>query len=208
MGKESLILKQEEILNRLNVIRVDGLSEVSNYICPSEERAVIVDLDGVLCCRGRENNPLSNLMRLRGLLRTVDGADRVLFSTSRWEIGKRRVEIDNRDELISREDQKKRRKRPAVSHCPFLTQESKVFLEDLIRRKNPDCLVEFDSTPKKMIGKNEKTLQFAKTALDEGLDLAIVGSGYFDRKMAEKIVHENQSGPGRVNLFSLGYGLI
>lgn len=189
-----------------NFVQVGSLSDISSQSSfLGGEKALIIDLDGVLCLRGENNNVISNVLRLRNLLKVVGEADRVLFSTSRFDL--------NDDGFITKHIAKvvdfiSDSAGLAVSYCPFLTKNSKNFLRDLIQRVNPTCSVNFDATPRKMFNSNENTLNFGKKALDDGLNLTIIGSGWFDRRVATKICKNNQTSSERVNFYSLGLGLI
>ena len=187
-------------------IQVNSLSDVSGYVSEKNKRgAVIVDLDGVLCCRGKENNVLLNVSRMKNLLEIVEDSDRVLFSTARVDLKKGNFWSDL---IVRKVEENQKSNNLAVCYCPFLTEDSKMFLESLIQRKNSECLIDFDATPKKYLGKNEKTLKFAKRALDDELDLTIIGSGFFDKIIARKVVAENEGSFNRVNFFGLGWGLL
>ena len=191
----------------LDVKKVKSLEKV-----PALAGTVIVDLDGVLCCRGRENETWQNTRRVFNLLRILGEADEVIFSTARFEIGKRekdkRKKIDPSDGPVGEEVVREKRRKRAVSHCPFLTGRSEDFLEEIILRRNPNCVVRFDATAKKYTAKNEKTLTSAKEVLDRGGRLTMIGSGFFDKRVANKITRENQANFGRVTLYNLGAGLI
>lgn len=205
MERELPRLRQEMVAGRLNSISVNSLSDISKHPLFLEDgKAIIVDLDGVLCCRGKENNVMSNVLRLRSLLRIAEGTDRILFSTGRVNLqGDGLIKRYIREEV----DAERESSKLAVSHCPFLTPSSEEFLESLIHRINPECSVEFDATPKKFLGTNESTLKFGMKVLDDGLNLAIVGSGAVDKIMAKKIVKNNRSS-GKITFFSTGWGLI
>jgi len=196
-----------ETKNLLDVKKVKSLEKV-----PALTGTVIVDLDGVLCCRGRENETWQNTRRVFNLLRILSEADEVIFSTARFEIGKRekdkRKKINPPNESVAEEVVREKGRKRAVSHCPFLTGRSEDFLEEIVFRRNPDCVVRFDATAKKYMAKNEKTLTLAKEVLDRGGRLTMIGSGLFDKRVANKIARENQTNFDRVTLYNLGGGLI
>lgn len=173
--------------------RITSLKEI-----PVLRGAIIADLDGFLCHRGKENNLGDNLLRLREFLRIVGESERILISTGRVNF----EEISVINELS---EIKRRNNHLAVSKCPFLTRESKGNLESLIYKVNPDCVVDFDADWRKFFGCNKKTLNFGKNSLSDGLNLTILGSGPFDQRVAKKIIEDNNS---FVNFYSLGWSLI
>ena len=195
----------------LRVKKIDSLTEIPTSL----EGTVIVDLDGVLCCRGKKNNPIENTRRVMNLLRIVGEADEVIFSTARFEIGKKgkNIKKDKKkengfSELVAEETAVKKRQKHAVLHCPFIDEKSIDFLNDLVLRKNPNCSVAFDATIKKYVAKNEKTLSLAEAALSRGEEVSMIGSGLFDERVAKKIARNGSGFLGRITLYNLGNGLI
>ena len=175
--------------------RIASLKEI-----PVLRGAIIADLDGFLCHRGKENNLGDNLLRLREFLRIVGESERILISTGR-------VNLEEIPVINKLSEIKRRNSHLAVSRCPVLTIESKVNLESLIYKVNPGCLVDFDTDWRKFFGRNNKTLNFGKNALSDGLTLTVLGSGIFDQKVARKI-SDNYGSFGGIDFYSLGWSLI
>jgi hypothetical protein len=197
MGMETADFSVEVNNDSLRTVKVNSLKEI-----PVLDGALIVDLDGFLCCRGKENERGSNLLRLKEFSRVISESERLLISTGR-------VSLDN--ELfapISNIFEKRRKlKHLAVSYCPVLTKESKVNLESFFYKVNSNCRVDFDVDWKKYLTCNGKTLNFGETALIDGLSLTVLGSGLFDQRVAKKIGEKNGSFD-RISFYSLGWGLI
>ncbi len=185
-----------EAIDRLKTVRVASLKEI-----PKLKGVVVVDLDGFLCLRGKENNLGDNLLRLREFLRIIDETDRVLISTARVDS---KCLVNFIDSFF---EERRESEGLAVSYCPILTRQSKINLEKLIHVKNPNSIVDFDADPRKLIGFNEKTLRFGRVALDEGLDFTVLGSGLVDQRIAKKIGRDNGSFEN-ICFYSRGWGLV
>ena len=184
----SVLMTEARVFGRLDSIKIDSLADVLNHPIFSGENklAVIMDLDGVLCHFGKKNSWKEKMLKLRALTEICKKSEMLMFSTARIQFGKKNILNKN-----------------SVSDYPFLTADSIENISTLCSKANPDCQVSFDIGLKKNFGGNNKVIEFGNEGVSKGLNLVVIGSSIFDKKMTDKIVR-NADGSPNVVFFDTG----
>ena len=179
--------------------RVKSLEEI-----PISNGAYVLDLDGVLCFRGERNNLMSNGKRLASLLNLTREANRVCVSTARFDLVSNNSLVRKFNNFI---EKKQNDSKSGVCFWPWLSGNSQLFLRNLFNNQNPECEIVVCSGFGKIVDGGD-TLGFINKSLKDGLDVAMVGSGYFDKRVAKRAIEINPENSERLSFFALGNGLI
>ena len=179
--------------------RVKSLEEI-----PISNGAYVLDLDGVLCFRGERNNLMSNGKRLASLLNLTREANRVCVSTARFDLVSNNFLVKKFNDFI---EKKQNDSKSGVCFWPWLSGNSQLFLRNLFNNQNPECEIVVCSGFGKIVDGGD-TLGFINKSLKDGLDVAMVGSGYFDKRVAKRAIEINPENSERLSFFALGNGLI
>lgn len=170
-----------EIGESADVVQVKSLVEIPKLepFLSGSNLSVIMDLDGVLCQKGKKNNWEANLLRLRALDEIAKKSREIMFNTARIH-----AESEG-DFLVSLP---RVFKRQAISFWPILTRDSENKLFGFIKTSNPFCSINFNVGFLQKIGDMDNNVyDFTDRALRQGRNLVFIGSSGLDRKIAKNV---------------------
>lgn len=192
----------------VRVKRINFISEVTKEepFVDGEKVVSIIDIDGVLCEYGRKNNADDNVSRFLGLRKVIAGSDKVMFNSSR-------INLDE-DGFVWDKMLRPVFGRKSIPRCPFMTKSGIERLEKFSKMANPDCEVEFNISPKKMIGcydSEDRVMVLAEETLRQDKKLVIIGSSIFDlmiTRQVNKAMKEKELKHEDIYTFDTGHVLI
>ena len=178
--------------------------------------SVVMDLDGVLCGRGKNNTLEINLEKLKSLGEIAAKSREIMFYSSRKPM--------NEESFLWKEVFGSVFERQSITTFPFLTGESMQRLSGYIKNCNPNCSVYFNlngelpEDKKKRIEEKEKKTKkdqskefydFCARVLRQDRRLVVIGSNVSDRKEAQQMARVMElNGYDRNRIFCFNTGLL